>query len=188
MDNSLAEKFDLRGRLKTLIKELSFRRGSVKLASGKESNFYFDMKPAMLHHEAVGLMAELVLDQIRPLNADAIGGIEMGAVPLVAPVVMDSPKLGQPLKGFFIRKEPKDHGTKKRIEGDDISGKRVVILDDVTTTGGSAMEAVRVAHEAGADVLLVLSIVDREEGAAKLYADSQIPFQALFQAKEFLAS
>jgi orotate phosphoribosyltransferase len=188
MDNSLAEQFDLRSRLFTLIKELSFRRRAVKLASGRESNFYFDMKPAMLHPEAVGLMTELVLDEIRPLNADAIGGLEMGAVPLVAPVVMDSPKLGQPLKGFFIRKEPKDHGTKKRIEGDDISGKRVVILDDVTTTGGSAMEAVRVAHELDAEVLLVLSIVDRCEGAAEFFAERHIPFRALFRADEFLGS
>ena len=95
---------------------------------------------------------------------------------------MESSKVGKPLKGFFIRKEPKDHGTKKRIEGDDIAGKRVVILDDVTTTGASAMEAVRVAHQTGADVLLVLSIVDRDEGAAELCAERQIPFRALLRA------
>src|SRR4051794_12471278 len=106
------QKFDLRTRLFTLLRELSFRRGAVRLASGNESTFYFDMKPAMLHPEAVGLMTELVLDEIRGLNADFIGGLVMGAVPLVAPVVMDSPKVGKPMRGFFIRKEAKDHGTK----------------------------------------------------------------------------
>src|SRR5262245_58117690 len=90
----------LRGRLFSLLKNLSFRRAAVRLASGRESNFYFDMKPAMLHPEAVGLMTTLVLDEIKGLNADFIGGLVMGAVPLVAPVVMDSPKFGKPLSAL----------------------------------------------------------------------------------------
>jgi orotate phosphoribosyltransferase len=112
----------------------------------------------------------------------------MGAVPLIAPVAMLSPKFGRPLPGFFVRKAVKDHGTKKRVDGTDIAGKTVVILEDVTTTGGSAMDAVRAVTEAGANVALVISILDRGEGAAELYAAAGIPFKSLFTAAEFLSA
>jgi orotate phosphoribosyltransferase len=101
---------------------------------------------------------------------------------------MKSQKFGRYLTGFFIRKERKDHGTKKLVEGEIIEGKDVVILDGVTTSGGSAMDAVRAARGAGANVTLVLSIVDRGEGAAELYASEGIPFRWLFRADEFLAA
>ena len=133
-------------------------------------------------------MAELILQQIKGLNADCIGGLEMGAVPLIAPVAMRSPDFGRRLPGFFVRKAIKDHGTKKRVDGADIAGKSVVILEDVTTTGGSAMDAVKAVEEAGAKVALVLSILDRGEGAAELYAKAGIPFTSLFHAAEFLAA
>jgi orotate phosphoribosyltransferase len=112
----------------------------------------------------------------------------MGAVPLIAPVAMRSPDFGRWLPGFFVRKTVKDHGTKKRVDGCDITGKTVVILEDVTTTGGSAMDAVKAVEEAGAKVALVLSILDRGEGAAELYAKAGIPFKSLFRAEEFLAA
>jgi orotate phosphoribosyltransferase len=100
-----------------------------------------------------------------------------------------SSRTDRPLPGFFVRKSAKDHGTKKLIEGtSDIAGKNVVILDDVTTKGGSAMLAVRAAQDAGAIVTLVLSVVDRQEGAAKLFTDAGIPFQHLFTADELLKS
>lgn len=110
----------------------------------------------------------------------------MGAVPLIAPVAMQSRKFGRALAGFFVRKTVKDHGTKKRIDGNDIAGKTVIILEDVTTTGASAMDAVKAVTEAGAKVALVLSILDRGEGAAELYARTGIPFRSLFTAEEFL--
>jgi orotate phosphoribosyltransferase len=106
--------------------------------------------------------------------------------PLIAPVVMKSLS-SRSLHGFFVRKVAKDHGTKKIIEGADIGGKNVVILDDVTTTGGSAMDAVKVVRDAGATVTLVLSILDRGEGAAEFYEKAGIPFRCLFRAEEFLA-
>jgi orotate phosphoribosyltransferase len=111
----------------------------------------------------------------------------MGAVPLIAPVAMRSVAFGRRLPGFFVRKAVKDHGTKKRVDGNDIAGKSVVILEDVTTTGGSAMDAVKAVTEAGATVALVISILDRGEGAADLYAKAGIPFKSLFRAEEFLA-
>ncbi len=113
-------------------------------------------------------------------------GLEMGAVPLIAPVAIKSRETGRPLMGFFVRKAPKDHGTKQRIEGLDIAGKIAVIVEDVTTTGGSAMQAVEQVRAAGGKVALVLSILDRGEGAAELYAAAGVPFKSLFRAEEFL--
>jgi orotate phosphoribosyltransferase len=179
--------FERRNRLYMLLRERAFRRGRVVLASGKESDYYFDMKPAMLDPDGASLMAELILQEIQGLNVDAVGGLEMGAVPLIAPVAMKSPAFGRYLPGFFVRKAVKDHGTQKRVDGNDITGKSVVILEDVTTTGGSAMDAVKAVEEAGAKVALVISILDRGEGAAELYEKAGIPFKSLFKAEEFLA-
>jgi len=179
---------EARGKLFALLKEKAFRRGRVVLASGRESDFYFDMKPAMLDPDGAALMTELILQQIHGVKADCIGGLEMGAVPLIAPVAMRSVEFGRRLPGFFVRKAVKDHGTKKRVDGTDIAGKTVVILEDVTTTGASAMDAVKAVEEAGANVALVLSILDRGEGAAELYAKAGIPFKSLFRAEEFLAA
>jgi orotate phosphoribosyltransferase len=156
------------------------------LASGKEADYYFDMKPAMLDPDGAELMAELILQAIQDVSADAVGGLEMGAVPLIAPVAMKSPAFGRYLPGFFVRKAVKNHGTQKRVDGNDIAGKSVIILEDVTTTGGSAMDAVKVVEDAGAKVALVISILDRGEGAAELYASAGVPFKSLFKAEEFL--
>jgi orotate phosphoribosyltransferase len=179
--------FERRNRLYMLLRERAFRRGRVVLASGKESDYYFDMKPAMLDPDGASLMAELILQELQDLNVDAVGGLEMGAVPLIAPVAMKSPAFGRYLPGFFVRKAVKDHGTQKRVDGNDITGKSVVILEDVTTTGGSAMDAVKAVEEAGAKVALVVSILDRGEGAAELLEKAGIPFKSLFKAEEFLA-
>lgn len=181
-------RLDLRNRLFDLIKDRSFRRGHFILASGKESTYYFDSKPTMLHPEGAALLAELILEELQDVEADCVGGLEMGAVPLIAPVAIKSLEAGRPLSGFFVRKAPKDHGTKQRIEGLDVAGKTAVILEDVTTTGGSAMQAVEVVREAGGRVALVLSILDRGEGARELYAAAGVPFKSLFTAEEFLAS
>ena len=180
--------FERRNKLFMLLQARAFRRGRVVLASGKESDFYFDMKPAMLDPDGSELMAGLILHALEGVDADAVGGLEMGAVPLIAPVAMKSPAFGRYLPGFFVRKAVKDHGTQKRVDGNDIAGKTVVILEDVTTTGGSAMDAVKVVRDAGAEVSLVISILDRGEGAAALYAEAGVPFKSLFKAEEFLGA
>jgi orotate phosphoribosyltransferase len=187
MDQS-AGSFEQRNMLFMLLRERAFRRGRVVLASGKESDYYFDMKPAMLDPDGATLMADLILQELQGVTADAVGGLEMGAVPLIAPVAMKSPAYGRYLPGFFVRKAVKGHGTQKRVDGNDIAGKSVVILEDVTTTGGSAMDAIRAVEEAGAKVALVISILDRGEGAAELYAKAGVPFKSLFKAEEFLSA
>jgi orotate phosphoribosyltransferase len=179
---------ELRNKLFMLLKQRAFRRGRVVLASGKVSDYYFDMKPAMLDPDGAALLSELILRELADIEVDCVGGIEMGAVPLIAPVAMKSPAYGRYLQGFFVRKTVKDHGTQKRVDGADIAGKTVAILEDVTTTGGSSLDAVNAVREAGATVAIVLSILDRGEGAAELYKQAGMPFRSLFRAEEFLRS
>ena len=174
---------DARSRLFEIIRTKSFVHGHVVLASGKESDHYFDMKPSMFDPEGAEILADLIVARIEPFDASCVGGLEMGAVPLITPISIASRRAGRPIPGFFVRKTVKGHGTKKLVEGlADVKGMRVVIVEDVTTTGGSAMKAVEALREAGATIALVISILDREEGAAKLYADAGIPFQSLFTA------
>jgi orotate phosphoribosyltransferase len=182
----------LREKVFRLIKDKSFAKGEYVLASGKKSDYYLDMKPTMFDPEGLNALAEMVLHELQKLNVDYVGGLALGAMPLISSINLLSQRMGTPIPGFFVRKEVKDHGTKKLVEGltenETLEGKTVVILDDVTTTGGSAMIAVDAAQEAGAKVILVLSVVDREEGAIELYGAKGIPFRALFLASEFMNS
>ena len=178
---------DARARLYDIVKSKSFVRGHVVLASGKESDHYFDMKPSMFDPEGAEIVAELISARIAETGADIVGGLEMGAVPLITPVSIASRRAGRSLPGFFVRKTVKDHGTKKLVEGlSDIAGKRVAIVEDVTTTGGSAMKAVEALSAAGAKIVLMLSILAREERATALFAEAGIPVVSLFKASEFL--
>jgi orotate phosphoribosyltransferase len=177
----------MRERLIALIAERSFGRKKIVLASGRESNFYFDMKPTMFHPEGAALLARLILDRLAKLNVDLVGGLEMGAVPLIASVSAFSQEAGKPIPGFFVRKAVKDHGTKKRIDGiDSVAGKKVAILEHVTTTRGSALQAVEEVRAAGAEVALVLTMVDRLEGANEAFAAAGVPFDSLFTRRDFM--
>ena len=177
----------MRAKLIDLIAARSFGRKKITLASGRESNFYFDMKPTMFHPEGASLLARMILARLSRLDVDLVGGLEMGAVPLIASVSAFSHEAGRPIPGFFVRKAVKDHGTKKRIDGiDSVAGKKVAILEDVTTTGGSAIQAVEEVRAAGAEVVLVLSIVDRLEGAAESFAAAKVPFESLFTRDDFM--
>jgi orotate phosphoribosyltransferase len=181
---------DNRRQLMELIRQRSFGRGKITLASGRESDFYFDMKPTMLHPAGAAWLAELILDEVAALDVDCIGGLEMGAVPLAATVAGFSHVRGRPLQAFFVRKKPKEHGAQKLVEGlpkgDTLRGRKVVIVEDVATTGGSAVQAVKAVRDEGAEVVLVLAAVDRQEGAAETFAAAGVPFRALFTAEEFL--
>lgn len=178
---------DLRQRAFDIIKTKSFFRGEITLASGQKSDHYFDMKPAMFEPEGVDALARLILETIAGLNVDLVGGLEMGAVPLIAPISLLSYQQGKPIPGFFVRKTVKEHGTKKRIEAvKDVSGKRVVIVEDVTTTGGSAMQAIQQLRDAGAEIVMVISVVDRQSGARDFFKAQGLRFESLFEASAFL--
>ncbi len=177
-------------RLAAIIRARSFGYGEIKLASGRTSNFYFNMKPTMLDPEGAALIAELTLDALGDLDIDAIGGLEMGAVPIAGAMAQLSFLRGKPVSAFFVRKQPKSHGAKLAIEGlapgESMQGKRVVVVEDVTTTGGSAMKAVETLREAGAAIVMVFTIVDRMEGADETFAAADLPFRSLYTATEFL--
>src|SRR5215468_10074843 len=179
-----------RARLRDIIHRRSFGYGEVKLASGRVSDFYFNLKPTMLDAEGAALLAQLTLDALAGERIDAIGGLEMGAVPIAGAVAQLSHMTGTPIQAFFVRKKPKEHGARLSIEGlmpgETLAGKRIVIVEDVTTTGGSAMKAVEALRDAGADIAFVLTIVDREEGATEAFMAQGLDFRALFRASEFL--
>jgi orotate phosphoribosyltransferase len=179
-----------RARLHDIIRKRSFGRGEVTLASGRKSDFYFNLKPTMLDPEGAALLAEVTYEALRDDELDYIGGLEMGAVPLAGAIAQLSWLKGHPIAAFFVRKKPKEHGARLAIEGlareENLEGKRVVVIEDVTTTGGSAMKAVEVLREVGANVVLVLTMVDREEGANDTFAQAGLPFRSIYKASEFL--
>ena len=181
-----------RTRLIEIITERSFQTGTdMKLASGRKSNFYFNMKPTMMHPEASALMAQLILDAVAGDAPDLLGGLEMGAVPLASAVCALSHRDGRPLAAFFVRKQVKEHGTQSLVEGfapgETMAGKRVVIVEDVTTTGGSALKAVDIVREAGGEVVRVVTVVDRLEGARDAFAAADMPFTAILSSSDFAA-
>jgi orotate phosphoribosyltransferase len=179
-----------RARLADIIRTRSFGRGEIKLASGRTSNFYFNLKPTMLDAEGAALLAELTVEALANERIDYVGGLEMGAVPIAGAIAQLSFLKGRPIQAFFVRKKPKEHGARLSVEGlapgESLTGKRVVVVEDVTTTGGSAIKAAEAVKEAGGEIAFVLTIVDREEGAAETFREAGIPFRSLFRASEFL--
>src|SRR3954462_7774022 len=188
-ENSLSKSAS-RARLAEIIRRRSFGRGEIMLASGRKSDFYFNLKPTMLDPEGATLLAELTYEALKDDGLDYVGGLEMGAVPLAGAIAQLSWIKGHPIAAFFVRKKPKEHGARLAVEGlakgESLNGKRVVIVEDVTTTGGSALKAVEAVRDAGGVIALVLTMVDREEGATQTFAQAGIAFRSLYKAGEFL--
>ena len=179
-----------RQRLHEIIRLRSFReRGAFKLASGRISTIYFNLKPTMLDPDGARLIGAAIAARANDLHADYVGGLEMGAVPLVAASAAMSAVAGRPVRALFVRKAAKEHGTKSRIEGlaegESLGGKSVVVVEDVTTTGGSALKAVAELRAAGAVVSDVITVIDREEGASETFGSGGITLHALFRKSEF---
>src|SRR2546426_511471 len=175
-------------QLRAIIRQKSLRIGEFTLSSGKRSSYYLDCRMTTLDPTGALLIGRLMLDCIRKRNiqADAIGGLSMGADPIATAIAVVSALEGQPLPAFIVRKETKDHGTQRLIEGyDGKPGSRVVVVDDVCTTGDSILKAAERAEEAGYEVVAAFCVVDREEGGAEIIA-KRYPFYPLFTAKELL--
>ena len=174
-----------KARLAELVRELAVIHEKVTLASGRESDFYVDMRRATLHHEAAPLIGHVMLDLLEesgfaPGDYDAVGGLTMGADPVAAAMVHAAASRGLDVDAFVVRKAAKDHGMKRRIEGPDVVGKKVVVLEDTSTTGGSPLEAARALTEAGAQVVAVAVVVDRATGAKeRIEAEGYPYFHAL---------
>ena len=170
-----------RARLAELVNELAVVRGKVTLASGLESNFYVDMRRATLHHEAAPLIGHVMLDLLEENGfsvdeVDAVGGLTMGADPVATAMLHAAAARGLDLDAFVVRKAAKDHGMKRQIEGPSVEGKRVVVLEDTSTTGGSPIQAVEALRAAGAQVLAVAVIVDRNTGARERIEAADLPY------------
>lgn len=174
-----------RERLRLLIAKKSVLRDKIyKLASGETSDIYFDLKPTMFDPAGAKLLANMLVEILEKHKVQLIGGLEMGAVPLVSQVCAVSSDQF-PISGFFVRKAAKDHGTKYNAEGCLKRGSKVIIVDDVTTSGGSVMQAVNAAREQKCNVELVVTIVDRNEGAVENLRKEGVELLALYTSDEF---
>jgi len=156
----------MKDRLMEIILEKSFQYSEepiFKLVSGGVSNFYFNCKPTMLDPEGKELIGRLIFSTIRDLEVAGIGGLELGSVPISSAVSLISQLEGQPIKEFIVRKEKKDHGIPAKVEGECVAGEKVVVVDDVITTGGSTIKAIEAVQKLGLEVSKVVVLVDREE-------------------------
>ena len=177
-----------RNRLIELIKEKSLVLSDdmeFNLASGGKSDFFFDMKNVSLDPEGSNLIAEEILKIIKNEKVDYIGGLESGAIPIVAAVTEKSWLIGKPIPGFFVRKEPKKRGTMKLIEGNLKENSIAILLDDVTTKGGSVLNAVKEVKKMGCIVTIVITVVDRLNGAKENLASEHITLIPLFTKNDF---
>ncbi|KBZ68273.1 orotate phosphoribosyltransferase [Mycobacterium colombiense] len=165
-----------RKELAELVSRLSVVHGRVTLSSGKEADYYVDLRRATLHHRASALIGALMRELTSDWDYDVVGGLTLGADP-VATAVMHAP--GRPIDAFVVRKSAKTHGLQRLIEGSEVSGKRVLVVEDTSTTGNSALTAVRAVREAGGDVVGVATVVDRATGAAEAIEAEGLPYRSV---------
>lgn len=174
-----------RARLREIIAEKSFREGEFTLSSGKKSDVFINLKPTMLDPEGLNLIADQVLEKLIDHEAEFIGGILMGAAPVLLSVVQKSYFTPRPLRGFWVRKERKAHGMQQMVDGDPGEGDRIIVVDDVTTTGESLLKAVDAMRSRGCDIVGVLTIVDRCEGAVERVKESGYDLISIFDRYDF---
>lgn len=167
-----------RQALIALIKDEAVFHGDFVLSSGKKATYYVDMRKLTLDHRAAPAIGRLVLDLLGDLDVVAVGGLTLGADPIANAVMHESVHAGTPLDAFVVRKEPKDHGRGRQIEGADVAGKRVVVVEDTSTTGQSALKAVAALRAEGAEVVAVAVIVDRKTGAQAAVEAAGLPWLA----------
>ena len=153
--------------------------GKVILSSGKEADYYVDLRRVTLDHVAAPLIGEVMLELTKDLNYDAVGGLTLGADPVATAMMHTAAKQGRALDSFVVRKAEKAHGLQRRIEGPDVKGKRVLAVEDTSTTGGSVLTAVEALNEAGAIVVGVAVIVER--GAAPKIKEAGLEYRAAYQ-------
>ena len=161
--------------------------GDFELASGQASSVYFDSKPVTLSPEGARLVGEAFVDEIskHAPNADAVGGLTLGADPIISSIVLLSEETPQPLKGLIVRKEQKTHGTERLIEGPAGGVNEVVVVDDVVTSGASAKQAVEGLREAGLTVVLAIALIDRLAGFEQTMQEINVPTRAILTINDF---
>ena len=176
-----------RERLLEILADRSFAKKRVVLASGRESDFFIDCKQTVLTAEGHALVGELMLEKARALGADAVAGVELGGCPLASAVALVSFQRGAALDAVYVRKAAKDHGSQRLTEGDAHLPRksRVVVLEDVITTGGSTLKAIDKLAECGLEVIGVVALVDRLEGGREAI-EARVPVRAVFTRRDFM--
>lgn len=162
-------------RLVELIKELAVVHGRVTLSSGIEADYYVDLRRATLHHEAAPLIGQVMLDMLDDAGVtdfEAAGGLTMGADPVGTAIMHQAAARGRQIDAFVVRKQAKEHGMGRQVEGPDVKGRKVVVVEDTSTTGGSPLTAARALEAAGAIIVAVATVVDRDTGAQKIIEDA----------------
>jgi len=153
--------------------------GEFTLASGRKSDHYFEGKRLTLYPEGAYLIGKEIFERLSNIDVDSIGGLVLGAFPIITAVALVSHEEGKPIPSFIVREQPKEHGTRKKIEGHFIKGSKVAIVDDVITTGGSVLKAIKAVEEEGCEVVKVIVIVDRHEGGSELLRREGYDFEAI---------
>jgi orotate phosphoribosyltransferase len=162
-------------RLVELIKELAVVHGRVTLSSGLEADYYVDLRRATLHHEAAPLIGQVMLDMLDAAGItdfEAAGGLTMGADPVGTAIMHQAAARGRKIDAFVVRKQAKEHGMGRQVEGPDVKGRQVIVVEDTSTTGGSPLTAAKALEAAGAIILAVATVVDRDTGAQKIIEDA----------------
>jgi orotate phosphoribosyltransferase len=176
---------DPRAALLRQIQDKAVVHGKVTLSSGKEADYYVDLRRVTLDAAAAPLVGQVLLDLTADLAYDAVGGLTMGADPVATAMLHAAAARGRTLDAFVVRKEAKAHGMQRRVEGPEIKGRRVLVVEDTSTTGGSPLTAVEAVREAGAEVVAVATIVDRATGAAeKIEQGAGVPYVYAYGAAE----
>jgi orotate phosphoribosyltransferase len=170
-----------RTRLAALVRELAVVHGRVTLSSGVQADYYVDLRRVTLHHEAAPLIGRLIRELTADWSYQAVGGLTLGADP-VAAAVLHAP--GRPVDAFVVRKSVKEHGMQRRIEGPDVAGRAVLAVEDTSTTGASVLTAVAALREAGADVVGVATVVDRDTGAREAVEAAGLPYRTVLSSRE----
>ena len=173
-----------RARLLEIIKDKAIVHGRVTLSSGKEADYYVDLRRITLDGEAAPLVGIVMRDLVKDLDYDAVGGLTLGADPVATSILHASAAAGDRKDAFVVRKSGKAHGLQQRIEGPSIEGRRVVIVEDTSTTGASPLDAAQAAREVGAEVVAVATIADRATGAAEKFAEAGFEYRFVFGLEE----
>lgn len=181
---------DTERRLLELLKTRSFRKAEpgqlFTLASGEQSDYFIDGKMTAVNSEGAALIGEVLYQWTKDANLEAIGGLQVGAVPLTTAAVISYHQHGRSIEGFWVRADVKSHGTQKKIEGALKPGMRVAVIDDVFTRGGSTLKAIEAVRELGCEVVLVLALVDRLRGAKELFRQHGITdYRTVFTIRDF---
>ena len=170
---------DARQQLIRFISDEAVFHGDFTLTSGKKATYYVDLRKVSLDHRVAPLIGQVMVDLIAGLGpVDAVGGLTMGADPVAAAVLHQGVARGLAYDAFVVRKEPKDHGRGKQVEGPDLAGKRVVVLEDTSTTGGSPLKAIEALKAVGAEIVAVAVVVDRATGAREVIEQAGYPYLA----------